>query len=60
MDNYGGNALKCSTNVNLSDWTDYLGDPPLTMALLDRVMDRSIQIPFQGKSGRHPIVSSAT
>lgn len=45
------------TNVNMSDWTDYLGDPPLTMALLDRVMDRSIQIPFEGKTGREPIAT---
>ena len=48
------------TNVNMSDWTDYLGDPPMTMALLDRVMDRAIQIGFKGKSGRGPIVSSTT
>jgi DNA replication protein DnaC len=47
------------TNVNMSDWTDYLGDPPMTMALLDRVMDRSIQIPFKGKSGREPIETSS-
>lgn len=47
------------TNVNMSDWTDYLGDPPMTMALLDRVMDRSIQIPFKGKSGRAPIEPSS-
>lgn len=46
------------TNVNMSDWTDYLGDPPMTMALLDRVMDRSIQIPFEGKTHRTPIDSS--
>jgi len=48
------------TNVSMSDWTDYLGDPPMTMALLDRVMDRSIQIPFKGKSGRNPIVSTGS
>lgn len=48
------------TNVSMADWTDYLGDPPMTMALLDRVMDRSIQIAFKGKSGRGPIDSSAT
>jgi len=48
------------TNVSMSDWTDYLGDPPMTMALLDRVMGRSIQIPFKGKSGRNPIVSTGS
>jgi DNA replication protein DnaC len=40
------------TNVDFSDWTDYLGDPPLVMALLDRVVDSAIIIPFEGKSYR--------
>ena len=26
-------------NVSLDDWTEYLVDPPLTMALLDRALD---------------------
>lgn len=43
------------TNVNLKDWTDYLGDPPMTMALLDRVVDRTNIITFSGKTGRGPI-----
>jgi len=34
------------TNVDFSDWTDYLGDPPLVMALLDRVVDNAIVIRF--------------
>ena len=42
------------TNVSFDHWTDYLGDPPLTMALLDRVVDRSIVIKFEGQSGRRP------
>jgi DNA replication protein DnaC len=40
------------TNVDFSDWTDYLGDPPLIMALLDRVVDSAIVIRFDGKSYR--------
>ena len=40
------------TNVDFQDWTDYLGDPPLVMALLDRVVDRAIVIRFDGKSYR--------
>jgi DNA replication protein DnaC len=40
------------TNVDFGDWTDYLGDPPLVMALLDRVVDRAIVIRFDGKSYR--------
>ena len=40
------------TNVDFSDWTDYLGDPPLVMALLDRVVDNAIVIRFEGNSYR--------
>ena len=40
------------TNVDFSDWTDYLGDPPLVMALLDRVVNNAIIIRFEGKSYR--------
>lgn len=53
------NSTAVVTSVNMSDWTDYLGYPPLTMALLDRVMDRLIQIPFKRKSGRAPIEPSS-
>ena len=41
------------TNVNLKDWTDYLGDPPMTMALLDRVIDQTNLITFKGESIRN-------
>lgn len=40
------------TNIDFGDWTDYLGDPPLVMAMLDRVVDRVITIRFDGKSYR--------
>ena len=40
------------TNVDFSQWTDYLGDPPLVMALLDRVVDSAIVVRFDGKSYR--------
>ena len=42
------------TNVNFEDWTDYLGDPPMTMALLDRVVDQTNVISFEGDSIRKP------
>lgn len=48
----GRGSTAVVTNVDFSDWTDYLGDPPLVMALLDRVVDRSIIIRFDGKSYR--------
>jgi DNA replication protein DnaC len=41
------------TNVNFDNWTDYLGDPPMTMALLDRVVDQTNLITFEGESIRH-------
>lgn len=40
------------TNVDFSDWSEYLGDPPLVMAMLDRVVDSAIVIRFEGKSYR--------
>lgn len=40
------------TNIDLTDWTDYLGDPPLAMALLDRIVDAAIIYRFEGKSYR--------
>ena len=42
------------TNVSFDDWTEYLGDPPLTMALLDRVVDQTNLISFEGDSIRKP------
>jgi DNA replication protein DnaC len=40
------------TNIDFTDWTDYLGDPQLAMALLDRVVDRANKQRFEGKSYR--------
>lgn len=40
------------TNVDFKEWTSYLGDPPLAMALLDRVVDDAIIQRFEGKSYR--------
>lgn len=48
----GQGSTAVVTNVDFGDWTDYLGDPPLVMALLDRVVDRSIIVKFDGKSYR--------
>jgi DNA replication protein DnaC len=47
---------KCSTalvtNIDFEGWGEYLGDPPIVMALLDRVVDGAIIHKFQGKSYR--------
>ena len=40
------------TNIDFEAWGDYLGDPPMAMALLDRVVDGAIIHKFQGKSYR--------
>jgi DNA replication protein DnaC len=40
------------TNIDFESWADYLGDPPLAMAFLDRIVDGAIILKFQGKSYR--------
>lgn len=40
------------TNIDFDSWSDYLNDPPLAMALLDRVVDGAIIYKFEGKSYR--------
>jgi DNA replication protein DnaC len=40
------------TNIDFEGWGKYLGDPPIAMALLDRVVDGAIIHKFQGKSYR--------
>lgn len=40
------------TNIDFKAWGEYLGDPPLAMALLDRVVDGAIILRLAGKSYR--------
>jgi len=40
------------TNIDFGAWADYLDDPPLAMAFLDRVVDGAIVLKIQGKSYR--------
>ena len=40
------------TNIDFDAWGDYLGDPPLAMAFLDRVVDGAIILKISGKSYR--------
>jgi DNA replication protein DnaC len=40
------------TNIDFEAWADYLGDPPLAMAFLDRVVDGAILLKIKGKSYR--------
>ncbi len=40
------------TNIDFEAWSDYLGDPPLAMAFLDRIVDGAIILKITGKSYR--------
>jgi DNA replication protein DnaC len=40
------------TNIDFDAWGDYLGDPPLAMAFLDRVVENAIILKIQGRSYR--------
>jgi len=40
------------TNIDFEGWADYLGDAPLAMALLDRVVDGATIVKLKGKSYR--------
>jgi DNA replication protein DnaC len=45
-------ATALVTNVDFDTWGDYLGDPPLAMALLDRIVDGALIVKINGKSYR--------
>lgn len=40
------------TNIDFDAWGEYLGDPPLAMAFLDRLVDGAIILKIKGKSYR--------
>ena len=41
-----------TTNIEESDWADYLGDPISTKAILDRIFHHSIKVEIKGPSYR--------
>jgi len=48
------------TNIDFEAWGEYLGDPPLAMAFLDRLVDGAIILKITGKSYRaHRATQSA-
>jgi len=49
---YPRRSIALVTNVDFESWNDYLGDPPLAMAFLDRVVDGAILLKIEGKSYR--------
>lgn len=40
------------TNISFEAWSDYLGDAPLAMAILDRLVDGAIVLKIEGRSYR--------
>jgi DNA replication protein DnaC len=49
---HGQRSTLLVTNVDFEGWGDYLGDAPLAMALLDRLVDRAIVLKLRGRSYR--------
>ena len=48
----GKRSTALGTNIDLEKWADYLGDPPLALAFLDRVVYRATALKICGKSYR--------
>ena len=47
-----GRSTALVTNIDFEAWGEYLGDPPLAMAFLDRIVDGAIVMKLKGKSYR--------
>jgi DNA replication protein DnaC len=48
----GRRSTALLSNIDFDKWGDYLGDPPLAMAFLDRMVDGAIVMKINGKSYR--------
>jgi len=48
------------TNISFEAWADYLGDAPLAMAILDRLVDGAIVLKIEGRSYRAHRAQSPT
>jgi DNA replication protein DnaC len=48
----GKRSTALATNIDFEAWSEYLGDPPLAMAFLDRIVDGAILLKIRGKSYR--------
>jgi len=49
---HGQRGTLLVTNVDFEGWGEFLGDTPLAMALLDRLVDRMIVLKLRGRSYR--------
>jgi DNA replication protein DnaC len=57
---YQKGATILITNIDFDAWTAYLGDAPLAMAMLDRLVDGAVVIKIKGPSYRAHRAQSAT
>ena len=48
----GRRSTALATNIDFSAWADYLGDPPLAAAFLDRLVDGAVILKLTGRSYR--------
>jgi DNA replication protein DnaC len=48
----GRRSTVLATNIDFKAWADYLGDPPLATAFLDRLVDGAVILKLTGRSYR--------
>ena len=48
----GRRSTALATNIDFKAWADYLGDPPLATAFLDRLVDGAVILKIIGQSYR--------
>jgi len=48
----GRRSTALATNIDFKDWGDYLGDPPLAAAFLDRLVHGALVLKLSGRSYR--------
>jgi DNA replication protein DnaC len=48
----GRRSTALATNIDFTTWADYLGDPPLAAAFLDRLVDGAVILKLTGRSYR--------
>jgi DNA replication protein DnaC len=48
----GRRSTALATNIDFNAWADYLGDPPLAAAFLDRLVDGAVILKLTGRSYR--------
>jgi DNA replication protein DnaC len=48
----GRRSTALATNIDFAAWSDYLGDPPLATAFLDRLVDGAVILKLTGRSYR--------